>query len=63
MHSISIILVDDEGCDGDAVDVEGVRAEDEADLLQVEGVQLVVVQPLHVHDRHLENNKHLRGYS
>ena len=33
--------------------VESVRAEEKANLAEVKGVDLVVVQPVHLHDLHL----------
>ena len=33
--------------------VESIGAEEKADLAEVEGVDLVVVQPVHLHDLHL----------
>jgi len=50
---VTILSVQCNGCDGYAVHVEAVRAEDETDLLEVEWVHLVVVLPVHVHNRHL----------
>ncbi len=50
---MTILPVQCDRCDGYAVHVEAVCAEDEADLLEVEGVHLVIVLPVHVHNGYL----------
>ena len=47
------LLVYDEWGDGDAGDVERVGAEEEAHLLQVKGVQVVVILPVDLGYWHL----------
>ena len=53
-YSWNFALIGEEWGECEAGDGEGVRAEDEADLAEVEGVQVVVVAPLNLGYGHLE---------